>query len=95
MNNYIKTIVGVIAIIAILIIIGITAFGKKTNQPEPVPNVSNISEENTTEEKADVIQGSTEADIELRKDRTGDARGAQKENKGASDLQNDLNSINP
>lgn len=95
MNNYIKITVGIIAILAILIIVGINAFENKTNQPESVSNVSNILEENTDEEKASVLQGSTEADMELRKGRTGDARGAQKENKGASDLQNDLNSINP
>lgn len=93
MNNYIKTIAGIVAILAVIIIIGIKVFGNKTNQLEPVSDISNVSEENIPEEKTGAVQGSTEADMESRKDRTGDARGAQKENRDASQLQNDLNNI--
>lgn len=101
MNNTIKTIVGSVAIIAITILIGTTASRDKKRAPEvaPVnePEVLIISDDSSTPEKTSTeqsFQTSTDADIELRRDRDGGARGAQKQNKEASDLQNDLNNIN-
>ncbi len=85
MNNIIKTAVGVIAIIAVIGTIAITMLSKKDTA------INDTTQSNTLKSSTQ----NTGTTTELSSDRGDGARGAQKKNRDASDLQNDLNSINP
>lgn len=87
MNTSLKIIVAIVVIIGIGIGIRILT---RTENNQSLPS-SSISTTESAQETSMIT--STEPDMELRQDRDGRARGAQKENKEASDLQNDLNNI--